>query len=762
MTTEPVAQAENYDLAFHTLGWKAFQDLCAQVCEEILGRLVSVYREAQDDGQDAVFLLPRKGIDDAFEEATVQCKFSGKADRRLRASDITKELSSVEKLVQSGRAHTYYLITNFGIDSGIASEVREMLVGIGVRRVEVLGREWLTLQIKASARLRALVPRVYGLGDLSSIIDERHASQTKALLGHLLPSLKVYVPTVAHRSAVRILSEHKLVLLLGPPAAGKSMLAAILSTTAIDKEQYECLKCEGPVELRAHWNPNLRDRLFWIDDAFGPNQLRNEYIDAWIEFMPKMRAAMEQGNNFILTSRTHIWNAARHKLGTRNHPLLADDTAVVDVGSLSSEERQQILYNHVKSGNQSKAWKGAVRWHLKDIAQLSTLLPEIARRLSDPSYTTGIKAIPHDLVRFVSEPQTFLKETLLELSEAHQAAMTLVFLARSRLPEHAVGGEECKLVAEKYGVSVASVTESLSQLLNSFLLKRIEGGQMCWGFIHPTFVDAISSILSVRPDLVELYVRGTRLENLLGEALCEGTESMVRDAVIVPASSFDKLIGRLVDAPNVVAINELIFQFLVFRCPASLFRSVIEINPSILSREGEPRSWQKIRWNSRVRLRSRALSLGLLSRELRADTAYDLEYEALNNLDIGFFEDDSILGLFEPTDLVRLTIKLTQKLTEDVPSRIEELGQSADPNGDVDDHFSYVTNFVEYFKYVGVSGSEVEAKAEALDSAIEDTKNSVLSRKKPEDDSGSFWSDIAPAKVRTIVAGRSIFSDVDE
>lgn len=49
-------QAYHADFALHTLGWKAFQDLCTQVMEEELQTTVSVYREAQDGGQDAVFL----------------------------------------------------------------------------------------------------------------------------------------------------------------------------------------------------------------------------------------------------------------------------------------------------------------------------------------------------------------------------------------------------------------------------------------------------------------------------------------------------------------------------------------------------------------------------------------------------------------------------------------------------------------------------------------------------------------------------------
>lgn len=43
--------AYHVDFALHTLGWKAFQDLCAQVMEEELKTTVSVYREAQDGGR---------------------------------------------------------------------------------------------------------------------------------------------------------------------------------------------------------------------------------------------------------------------------------------------------------------------------------------------------------------------------------------------------------------------------------------------------------------------------------------------------------------------------------------------------------------------------------------------------------------------------------------------------------------------------------------------------------------------------------------
>lgn len=96
------AQGPNSDLAIHTLGWKAFQDLCAQVCAEVFCTTVSIYREAQDGGQDAVFQTRKADSNEATIEATVQCKFSSKAMKRLSVGDVTSELATVSELLAVG------------------------------------------------------------------------------------------------------------------------------------------------------------------------------------------------------------------------------------------------------------------------------------------------------------------------------------------------------------------------------------------------------------------------------------------------------------------------------------------------------------------------------------------------------------------------------------------------------------------------------------------------------------------------------------
>lgn len=719
---------------------------------------MSIYREAQDGGQDAVFLTHRIGQPEVLTEATVQCKFSGKADLRLRASDIDSELQTVAELVAAGRAKIYFLITSQGVDAPVAAKIREKLLEVGVAQPHVLGREWLTQEIRSSPRLRALVPRVYGLGDLSVILDDRCAQQTQALLGHLRPGLRVYVPTAAHRSAVRILSEHKIVLLLGAPATGKSMLAAILATTAIDGEGHECLKCDGPLELAARWNPHEKNRLYWIDDAFGPNQLRPDFVDGWISAMPKVKTAMEHGNRFILTSRSHIWYGAKPKLGTRNLPVLMENKAVVDLGTLSPEEREQIIYNHIKAGNQTKQWKQQIKRHLPQLAENPRLLPEIARRLADSSFTKALQPTPVDLIKFVTEPAEFLVQTIQELDDAHQAGMTLVFLRQGKLQAQDLTGESTKLVAEKYDVTPKAIAEALPQLEWSFLSLRQEGSQQTWTFVHPTFTDAISSMLSARPDLVELYVQGAKLETLLTEAVCEGAPP-IRDAVIVPVSASDYLVRRLLSAPDIPELNRSLFEFLAVRASESVLNAVLDADPSLLDRKA--RSYWKIWADQRIRLFARVHQLHRLPEHIRAEAARELEYAAIENFDVSFLDVDQVLGLLQPSRLLNLGTRLADMLNESVSHRIAEIAEEADPDQDVPDQFDQVKAFVGQLQDSFGDNESMQSRLEELSLEIETAVEEVTSKKSPDEDDGS-WLDISPAKVAAAPRSRSTFSDVDE
>ena len=122
------------------LGWRAFQDLCSQVCEVVLGCPVEIFREAQDGGQDAVFLIPAGP--DAPPIGTVQCKHTSEAGKALKVADLTAEIGHVEDLVKAGQADTYAFMTNMSVDAPVAAAMRTKLRALGVRKPHILGRQY--------------------------------------------------------------------------------------------------------------------------------------------------------------------------------------------------------------------------------------------------------------------------------------------------------------------------------------------------------------------------------------------------------------------------------------------------------------------------------------------------------------------------------------------------------------------------------------------------------------------------------------------
>ncbi len=706
LPTHRQAQGPMSDLAFHTLGWKSFQDLCAQTCEEVLKRPVEIYREAQDGGQDAVFLSKAAGSTPP-NSATVQCKFTSKEARTLRASDLTGEAESIVELVSKGEANTYLLMTNMSVSGPVAVEVKAWLRERGVINPHVFGKEFLTRAIRTNARLRSLIPRIYGLGDLSIILDERRATQTEALLGHMLPTLRVYVPTAPHVQAVRTLSKHSIVLLLGDAATGKSTIAAILAASAAEHRDRPCYKLDGPNGLPESWNPN-EPAFYWIDDAFGPNQPREDFIDTWIAVMPKVLAAIAKRNQFVLTSRRHIYEAAKPKLGTRNHPAFRDDSAIVHVGDLTAAEREQILYNHIKAGTQSKAWKARVKPQLPSLAAEPSLLPEIARRLGDPAYTRQISTANDSLLRFIREPKEHLLQTIEELSKLHRAALTLVFLHRGQMPLAATAPDMQQLVTVRFSADAESLGQALSQMLGSFLIQAGTPGAVFWGFKHPTIADAISEYLGKTDGLTELYLRGTKSETILAETVCAGV-THIPDAVVIPPSLEALLVERLAELPDEPRINRRLFTFLDSRASESAFKLFVTKHPLSLQRYAY-RS-EKLSYDPAICVHARAHAFGLLPAELRDQTSNVLERALLSEADTSFLEDDTILDLMAPQTLMHLARRIRDEMlpnfTDMATAIIDDADLDAEPASNFDDINAKLHALTEFF-------AEDETAASAL------------------------------------------------
>ncbi len=751
---QPAAQATQPDFALHTLGWKAFQDLAVAVAAEVLGRPVQIFLPAQDGGRDGAFVGTWPGAVDVPEEkSTIQCKFTGKLGATLSLGDVSGELSKVASLAARGLAHDYILLTNAGVSGEREAEIAAAFQAVGARRARVLGREWLTQEIRDRPRLRMMVPRLYGLGDLSQIIDERAYLQARYILSAMGDDLAAFVTTAAHRQSVEALHRHRFVLLLGDPASGKSTIGASLALGALDDGAIGTVRLSTGEAFEKHWNPNEPGQFFWIDDAFGETQYQRARVDGWNSRLKLIRAAVKAGARVLMTSRTYIWNAAQRDLKLSEFPLFANSQVIIDVQGLSDVERAQILYNHVRRGDQPSAWRKRLKPFLPAIATNRHFLPETARRLGSTFFTGKLGLNADEINAFVEEPLEFLNEVLRTLAEADRAAVALIFLnGPAGVPSPITQSDALEAVCRLSGVGAAEVARAMETLQGSLtLLIETETG-LRWTFKHPTVADAYAALVAESPEMVELYVRGAKLEKLLSEVVC-GSVQLAGASVHVPHGLYELLLDRMAAKG---LLHEDVLRFAAHRGDPVFLALLVAREPDLSDVPLVISS--DMHWSAELDFLAKLQANDLLSEPVRLKAVERVARLAISWADVVPFRDQEVRALFTDAEFANLEARFKVEVVQGYGLSPEEWDERL-VSGDRAQHLNDLKDAIVTFASLRPDDAEAQELAAASSTAIEARIEAIEDDE--EEDSATTDTPVSPAS-RPPDQIASIFDDVDD
>jgi energy-coupling factor transporter ATP-binding protein EcfA2 len=452
-----------------------------------------------------------------------------------KPSDIKDEIEKVRRLVATGQCDVYVLMTNAGVSGVQTAKVKVLLTQSGVKHVLIFGSTWINQQIQQRKNLRMHVPRMYGLGDLSQILDDRAYAQARAVLESMREDLAKVVITASYGKAVEALNKHGFVMLIGEPAAGKTTIASMLAMAAADKWGSSVLKLNNPAKVEERWNPEEPSQFFWVDDAFGIMQYESSLAHSWNHILPQVRTMLRQGARIVMTSRDYIYSRARRDLKEGAFPLFNESQVVIDVHNLSSQEKQQILYNHLKLGTQPQAFRVEIKRYLESVAAHPRFIPEIARRLADPTFTKLLYLTEDHLGQFVQKREQLLQEVLEGLDNDSMAALALIYMKQDHL-ESPISLQETEAEAlSRLGSSIGNCITALDALNGSLVVHQQVDGESVWRFKHPTIGDAFASVLARSPDLLGIFLAGSSTENLIEQVTC-GDVGLER-AVMLPKGS---------------------------------------------------------------------------------------------------------------------------------------------------------------------------------------------------------------------------------
>jgi hypothetical protein len=735
------------DYQIHTLGWKAFQDLCLAVAQECLKRPVQRFLPSHDGGRDGAFVGTWKdGVDSG--SSTIQCKFTSLAGNNLTVAHLSEELAKIPSLAAQGLVEDYVLMTNHPVSGVTAAAMEAAFVAAGTKRFRVLGHDWLTSQIQESARLRMLVPRLYGIGDLSNILDERAYMQAKMILSSMGDDLKKLVVTDAHRQSVSAINHNGLVLLLGAPAAGKSTIGASLAVGAADLWQCLTIKATSAVDLADRINPHER-QFFWIDDAWGATQYQKSGTDAWNQVLPLVASALKAGSKFLFTSRTYIWEAAKNDLKASALPVLQKSNVTILVEKLKADEKTQILYNHLKLGDQDKEFRSQMKPFLPAIVAGEHFLPESARRLGSKLLSEALVRTREGLIDFFARPSDFLLDTVRSLSTESRAALALLFVSSGRVASPVGDSPEAQLSMEAFGVTLASLRSAVSELKETLLLLAHDQDGAYWRFKHPTIAEAFGRYVAENPELVELYLRGAKPEWLMKEVVCPGI-ILPGSLVVVPPSFYELLARRIAQRPQ----SEL-QAFLTTRANAEFASRLLLLRPDLL--EKQIVFYFRVSDDSDSDFFAKMHEFGLLSEGKREIFAKELAEAVLERADSSVLQHGYLRAILTASELSAVLSAIESEVLDRLDEHVDRVRSEWSPSNHPEDHFDELEEAIRDLAHEVVPSREFEIMSE-LKSQISSAIESMM-----EDYTGSEEGDAPVGKaVASDSTSASIFRDVDD
>ncbi|OAS08561.1 MULTISPECIES: hypothetical protein [Pseudomonas] len=746
-----------YDL--HLLGWHSFQQLCMAVASTVLGQTVETFLEGNDGGRDGGFKGRWSPQPNEFYEGeyVIQCKFTSRREHNLSLSDVAAELTKVRRLVAQGVCDVYVLMTNADWTGESHLKIKQAFESEGAKHVLLLGSTWICEKIQLNSSLRMNVPRLYGLGDLSQILDERRYKQTKALLTEL-PDLAKLVVTGTYRKALQALQQHGFVLLVGEPAAGKTTIASLMAMCAMDKWESLVLKLERPEQIRDHWNTEETSQLIWVDDAFGAMQYEADLVMEWNRILPALSTMIRAGHRVVLTSRDYIYKNARRDLKRTAFPLIEESQVVIDVKELTSREKSEILYNHIKLGNQSQRVRTALKEFLPAVAAHSRFAPETARRLGSVEFTKSLKIGQKGIDEFVAKQERWLVETMQGMDDESQAALAVLYMKHGALESpvnlsvdenHAVG---------RLGSSQAGCIRALESLRGSFVQLADTAEGRFWKYKHPTIGDAFALILAQSPDHLQIFVNGTPIERLMELVTCGDTG--VQNATILPSSMFAVIAKRCCEYVTCEADVERarrgrLYSFLLRRADDVFLRTYSKLDGKLHS--GLVRDFARNLFTNSSDLALRLLRQGLLPKSARDAISIKIHDFVFDDDELGYIHDQEMHEFLNDEERENFYNDVQKYVLTDLDRIRKSQQESYSYENDPDYHLS---EFIEELEGIQAAFPEWPGVEDVVDTQrrrVDDWVSEVSQERGDEPAVGR--SDFMRPSAQN--GGRNIFDDVD-
>jgi hypothetical protein len=492
-------------------------------------------------------------------------------------------------------------------------------------------------------------------------------------------------------------------------------------------------------------------QFFWIDDAWGNTQYQRQTAEAWNQIFPLMRGAIRTGTKFLITSRDYIWKAAQSDLKLQALPILSQSKVVINVQELETQEKAQILYNHVKLGDQPIEFRKAVKDHLPQIAERKDFLPEVARRLGASFFTRRLSTTRSSLIDFFESPAEFLLDTIANLAADCRAAIAVVFMNGGQI-RSPIPSQELKSAEDAFGVSVADIRNQLDALNGSLLLFAQDEAGPYWTYKHPTVGDAFAAYVARSPELIEVYLRGAKPDSIVHEVVCAGC--LIFGAPVVVPDTLHALLAERISGIEDYRLS----SFLSYRSNARFTQIMLPRRPDILDRL---RLFSvPLKDDTDAKLVATLHEQGLLPDPIRLNFVEEVRAAAVEYADASFLDEDycSLASVLTEEEKDSILDEVESEVLGKISHHVDRLRSEWSNDTEPDDYFDQFEGSIKLFASALSSKSDY---SKAIRTAQSDISYAVSRMNEDYEPSTPTSAPIASSTPQSTPL-TNLFRDIDE
>jgi hypothetical protein len=259
---------------------------------------------------------------------------------------------------------------------------------------------------------------------------------------------------------------------------------------------------------------------------------------------------------------------------------------------------------------------------------------------------------------------------------------------------------------------------ALAPLDGSLLIQVQQKGQYGWRAKHPTVLDAFASLVAESRELMDIYLAGTPVCQLLSEVAC-GASRFGGVKVEVPADRYEGLIGRIEAfqaerRENRDAVN----TFLAYRCGPEFLKQFVERNPDFIGQLSVMSYFYAV---TSIDVLNKLRAVGLLPEDERVKHVATVRELAVRTPDAGFLDRDTVSFLTE-AEIEDILGDVREKLLPFIDVEIDVWKYNYSPRERPSDYFeplkSALSAFATALAHDAAAVALIEKGIAAVDEAI--------------------------------------------